>query len=181
MGVLTAILHRGLWNDFFFRFFFSTNLLFPIFIWTFISPFQFGLLFPFSIWTLFNSFFYLFLFINSFFYIPFYHIAVWFWIYSIFFLFFKSGRASPRFWFCSGFYTCIKTVFQFLLLKFTLSHNAIFFNFEFYVVLVYELSIILCYVSVIIRLFRNFFSKVLALFNFFIFFFSKLSHFLLGS
>ena len=53
---LTAILHRGLRNDFFFSF---SNLLFPIFIWTFISlfyldfyfPFLSGLLFPFSIWT----------------------------------------------------------------------------------------------------------------------------------
>ena len=33
---LTAILHRGLRNDFFFSF---SNLLFPIFIWTFISLF----------------------------------------------------------------------------------------------------------------------------------------------
>ena len=39
---LTAILHRGLRNDFFF----NSNLLFPIFIWTFIFPFLFGLLFP---------------------------------------------------------------------------------------------------------------------------------------
>ena len=52
---LTAILHRGLRNDFFFR----SHLVFPYFIWTFISlffldfyfPFLFGLLFPFSFWT----------------------------------------------------------------------------------------------------------------------------------
>ena len=36
---LTAILHRGLRNDFFFHFF-STNLLFPISIWTFIPLFS---------------------------------------------------------------------------------------------------------------------------------------------
>ena len=59
---LTTILHRGLMIFFFFI---STNLLSPIFIWTFISlfyldlyihfyidfPFLFGLIFPFSIWT----------------------------------------------------------------------------------------------------------------------------------
>ena len=44
---LTAILHRGLRNDFFF----NSNLLFPIFIWTFIFPFLFGLLFSFFLWT----------------------------------------------------------------------------------------------------------------------------------
>ena len=52
--LLTAILHRGLRSDFFF----NSNLLFPIFIWTFIFPFLFGLLFSFSIWT-FISLFYL--------------------------------------------------------------------------------------------------------------------------
>ena len=40
---LTAILHRGLRNDFFFQFQFT----FSILIWTFIFPFLFGLLFPF--------------------------------------------------------------------------------------------------------------------------------------
>ena len=62
---LTAILHRGLRNDFFFSFFFNTDLLFPIFIWTFLShlyldfsfPFPFGLFFPFSIWTFISLFY----------------------------------------------------------------------------------------------------------------------------
>jgi hypothetical protein len=58
---LTAILHSGVRN-----YFFQSNLLLLIFIWTFILPFQFGLLFPFSIWNFFISFFYLFLFILSF-------------------------------------------------------------------------------------------------------------------
>ena len=62
---LTAILHRGLRNDFFFSghiYFFHIlfGLLFPFSIWIYISlfcldfyfPFLFGLLFPFSIWTL---------------------------------------------------------------------------------------------------------------------------------
>ena len=52
---MTAILHRGLRNDFFS----NSDLLFPISIWTFISlfsldfyfPFLFGLLFSFSLWT----------------------------------------------------------------------------------------------------------------------------------
>ena len=52
---LTAILHRGLRNDFFF-FFSSANLLFPLFYLDFYFPFLFGLLFPFSIWTFFFSF-----------------------------------------------------------------------------------------------------------------------------
>ena len=43
----TAILHRGLRNDFFF----NSNLNFPIFIWTFIFPFLFGLLFSFFLWS----------------------------------------------------------------------------------------------------------------------------------
>ena len=54
---LTAILHRGLRNDFFL--FLQPIYFFPFSIWTFISlffldfyfPFLFGLLFPFSIWT----------------------------------------------------------------------------------------------------------------------------------
>ena len=64
---LTAILHRGLRNCFFFFFFirsftfsnfyldfyfpFHFGLLFPFFLWIFIFPFIFGLLFPFSLWT----------------------------------------------------------------------------------------------------------------------------------
>ena len=47
---LTAILHRGLRNDFFFSpiyfFQFLFGLLFPFFLRTFIFPFLFGLLFP---------------------------------------------------------------------------------------------------------------------------------------
>ena len=50
---------------FFFSFFFNTDLLFPIFIWTFLShlyldfsfPFPFGLFFPFSIWTFISLFY----------------------------------------------------------------------------------------------------------------------------
>ena len=69
---LTAILHRGLRNDFFFHYVhllsifyldfyfpFLFGLLFPFSIWTFLSllyldfyfPFLFGLFYPFSIWT----------------------------------------------------------------------------------------------------------------------------------
>ena len=44
---LTAILHRGLRNDFFF----NSNLNFPIFIWTFIFAFLLGLLFSFFLWS----------------------------------------------------------------------------------------------------------------------------------
>ena len=43
---LTAILHRGLRNDFFFSFF-NSDLLFPIFVWTFISLFYMDFYFPF--------------------------------------------------------------------------------------------------------------------------------------
>ena len=72
---LTAILHRGLRNDFFFSlrsftfhilFGLLFPFLFPFSIWTFLSllyldfyfPFLFGLFYPFSIWT-FLSLFYL--------------------------------------------------------------------------------------------------------------------------
>ena len=67
LAFLTAILHRGLRNCFFFR----SHLLFPYSFWTFISLlFRFGLLFLFS-W-------------------EFYSIAVTFWISSIFFYFLKK-------------------------------------------------------------------------------------------
>ena len=57
-GFLTAILHRGLRNDFFFL---QPIYFFPFSIWTFTSlffmdfyfPFLFGHLFPFSIWNYF--------------------------------------------------------------------------------------------------------------------------------
>ena len=70
---LTAILHRGLRNDFFFRFNqftfsnFYLDFYFPLSIWTFIFPFLFGLLF--SLFYLDFSFFpFLFkFFLNSFF------------------------------------------------------------------------------------------------------------------
>ena len=91
---LTAILHRGLRNDFFFSlrsftfsnfyldfyFPFLFGLLFPFFIWTFIFPFLFGLLFPFSHWTFISL-----LFLFSLFSLDFYSIAVTFWISSKFF------------------------------------------------------------------------------------------------
>ena len=62
---LTAILHCGLWNDYFFIFF-ITFIYFQYSIWTYISlfywdfyfPFLFGLLFPSTFWT-FISLFYL--------------------------------------------------------------------------------------------------------------------------
>ena len=61
-----------------FFFSFNSNLLFSIFIWTFVFLFNLDFYFPFLIRLFVNSF-------HSFFYIPFYHIAVWFWISSIIF------------------------------------------------------------------------------------------------
>ena len=62
VSFLTANLHRGLKNCFFFM----SRLLLPYSFWTFISlysleflfPFLFGLSFPYSIWTFFFSFFF---------------------------------------------------------------------------------------------------------------------------
>ena len=79
---LTAILLRALWNDFFS----FSNLLFPIFIWTFI--YLFYLEFFVSIRVSIQVSFFFFLFIC----IPFYLIAVWFWISSIFFSQFPSWK-----------------------------------------------------------------------------------------
>ena len=66
VGFLTAILHRGLRNDFFFSliyfFQFLFGLLFPFFLRTFIFPFLFGLLFPFFLGTFIFSLDFYFLF-----------------------------------------------------------------------------------------------------------------------
>ena len=83
---LTAILHRGLRNDFFSQPFtqFLFGVLFPFFVWTFIFLFSLGfyfhflfrLIFPFSLWTF-----------ISLFSLDFYSIAVTFWISSNFLFF----------------------------------------------------------------------------------------------
>ena len=100
---LTAILHRGLRNDFFFIFF--SQFTFSNFYLDFYFPFLFGLLFLFSlfsldflpllfldfyfrlIFVLFSSYFRLIFVLFSFplFYLDFYSIAVTFWISSKFF------------------------------------------------------------------------------------------------
>ena len=66
---LTAILHRGLRNCFFYLCI-SVHLL-SIFSLDLYIPFLFGLLFPFSISTFLNSFSFFFLFLFQFFFIPF--------------------------------------------------------------------------------------------------------------
>ena len=87
---MTAILHCGLRYDFFISFFFSTNLLFPISIWTFISLFSLDF---FSLFYL-NFYFpsllgFFFSLLNSFLLVltRFNSIAVTFWISSKFFLY----------------------------------------------------------------------------------------------
>ena len=89
---LTAILHRGLRNDFFFIF--QYRFTFSNFCMDFSVPFIFGLFFPFSIWT-FLSLFYLdfsipFLFglFNSLFSWSFFPFSFWTFI-SLFTLFFR--------------------------------------------------------------------------------------------
>ena len=96
---LTAILHCSLRNDLF-------GLLFSLFYLDLCFPFQFGLLFPFSIW-IFSILFQFFLFFCSFIFLfiisrsDFGFLPIFFSLFD-----FKSVRACPRFWFCSGFYTC---------------------------------------------------------------------------
>ena len=65
---LTATLHRGLRNDFFFHY---VHFFLPSFIWTFISLFSLDFYFPFIFGLLFSLFF-----------LDFYSIVVTFWIYS---------------------------------------------------------------------------------------------------
>ena len=89
---LTAILKRDLRNDFFF---FSTNLPFPIFIWTFISPFLFGLLYPFSFWTFISLFLWTFISLL----IPFYFTL----IFLLFPFFLDFSSITVTFWISSNF------------------------------------------------------------------------------
>ena len=140
--------------DFFFLFFLD---FLPLFIWTFISLTYLDYFF--------NFFSLIFFFSLSPFYILVYSIAVnHFGFLSIFFSLFLIVSLSEcvrGFGFVLDFIHVSRLCFSFFLMKFTLSHDAIFFNFKFYIVLTfYELRIFLLCVgnnSFILQ----YFSKVL--------------------
>ena len=79
---MTAILHRGLRNDFLF---FQFQFTFSLFSLDFYFPFLFGLLFPFSLWSF-----------ISLFSLDVYSITVTFWLFSNFF--FRTDGIFKEFW-----------------------------------------------------------------------------------
>ena len=104
----TAILHRGLRNCFFFR----SYLLFPIFIWTFISLFYLDLYFPF-LFGLFSPF-----------------------LFGLFFISFQFRHLFPFFPFFFQLFNFCLTLFRFFFNSFLIRSVLFWISFIFFLLLI---------------------------------------------